>query len=351
MERLAEPQSRPRAIAERWPAGFLGMLALLAAAECVLAGRELRLAPMAAADWGLNRAEAAGEAASAEILCLGDSLIKCGVAPAVLAARLGHSAYNLAALGAATPASYFLLRCALDAGARPKAIVLDASASTLNAADYRGIVRNWAALLGPQRCAASSHATTGTSASSGSTLIHYLVPSVRMRLDLRKAIAGATRRPSRRGVGPDRRASARDQPRRVPSAAHTRQGRTRPVPGRRPAARRGRRVLSRGLDAIRDEPRLSPEDADPRPVARRSRFLPRPADPSRRPDGARGPRARRVVHGARAEDPREVCERHRRRRPPLRVRSRCIRRRAAPQPRGRGGPEHRPGERHRAAAE
>jgi hypothetical protein len=189
LERAAEQPGRPLAIRKRWPAGFLGMLVLMTAAEYGLAGLELRLAPMAAADWGLNRAEAVNEAVSANILCLGDSLIKCGIAPAVLAARLRLSAYNLASLGAAPPASYFLLRRALDAGARPKAIVLDASAGTLNAADYRGIVRNWAALLDPRDALQLAHDDRDPGF-FGLYLIHHLVPSIRMRLDLRKAIAG-----------------------------------------------------------------------------------------------------------------------------------------------------------------
>jgi hypothetical protein len=164
------------------------MLALMIATEVGLARLELRLAPMAAADWGLNRAEAVGQAVRTDILCLGDSLIKCGVSPAVLEARLGLTAYNLASLGGPPPASYFLLRRALDAGARPRAIILDAESGSLTAAHYRGIVRNWAALLGPRDAfllARDDHDL----GFFGLHLVHYLVPSVRMRLDLRRALS------------------------------------------------------------------------------------------------------------------------------------------------------------------
>jgi hypothetical protein len=188
LERVAEHDRRPLAIRTRWPGGFLGMLAIVIVSESGLARLELRLAPMAAADWGLNRAEAAREAVGADILCLGDSLIKCGVSPAVLEAKLGLTAYNLASLGAPPPASYFLLRRSLDAGARPRAIVLDATSTTLTAAAYRGLVRNWAALLGPREAFMLAR-DDRDSGFLGVHLVHYLIPSVRMRLDLRKAAA------------------------------------------------------------------------------------------------------------------------------------------------------------------
>ncbi len=185
-DRSVTPRTTARAPA--WAPGLAGMLMLVGVIEYALASMELRLEPLAAADWGLNRAEAVGEAAGADILCLGDSLIKCGVSPGVLASRLGLTAYNLASLGAAPPASYFLFKRALVAGARPRAIVLDACAGTLTAADYRGIVRNWSALIGP-RDALRLARDEGDLGFFGIHLIYYLVPSVRMRLDLRQALA------------------------------------------------------------------------------------------------------------------------------------------------------------------
>jgi hypothetical protein len=171
----------------RWPVGFVGMLGLLLAVESILARGELGLDTVGAADWGLNRAEAVREARDAEILCFGDSLIKCGVAPAVLEARLDRAAYNLASLGATPPASYFLLKRTLDAGARPRAILYDAKASTLNAANYWFTVRDWANLVGPWdawRLARDDR----NPAFFGLHLVHYLIPSVRVRLDLRAKV-------------------------------------------------------------------------------------------------------------------------------------------------------------------
>ncbi len=171
----------------RWPAGLLGMLALVLPVEAGLTRVELGLGPLAAADWGLNRTAAAREGVAAEILCFGDSLIKCGVVPAVLEARLDMTAYNLASLGAPPPASYFLLKHALDAGARPRAILLDANPHTLNTAHYRSNVRDWAKLVGP-RDAFRLARDDREMGFFGSHLVHYCIPSVRLRLDIRKSV-------------------------------------------------------------------------------------------------------------------------------------------------------------------
>lgn len=183
------PPMKPEARGRRWPAGFLGMLGLLLAVETGLARGELGLGTVGAADWGLNRAEAVREGPGAEILCFGDSLIKCGVAPAVLEARLDRTAYNLASLGATPPASYFLLKRALDAGARPRAILFDAKASTLNAANYWFTVRDWANLVGPWDAWQLARDDRNP-AFFGLHLAHYLIPSVRLRLDLRTMVVG-----------------------------------------------------------------------------------------------------------------------------------------------------------------
>ena len=174
----------------RWPAGFVGMLGLVLAIEAGLAHAERVLEPLAVADWGMDRAAAAGEGACAEVLCFGDSLVKTGVAPAALEARLDRTAYNLAALGAPPPASYFQLKRALEAGARPRALVLDSNWVTLLSA-YRPMAREWAALIGPGdalRLARDSRDPGFFTL----YLVHYLVPSVRLRLDLRAATAATT---------------------------------------------------------------------------------------------------------------------------------------------------------------
>jgi hypothetical protein len=65
------------------------------------------------------------QARRCDILCFGDSTVKHGLLPRVLSDQTGRSAYNLAVLNGAPPSSYILFRRAIDAGARPSAVVVD----------------------------------------------------------------------------------------------------------------------------------------------------------------------------------------------------------------------------------
>lgn len=109
----------------RWPAGVLGMVAIVVAVESFVAADWARLTEASALAWPLGVEAAKGEAIGARVLCFGDSLVKSGIVPEMLEARLGGPAYNLALPASTAPAHYFLLRRALRAGARPSAIVVD----------------------------------------------------------------------------------------------------------------------------------------------------------------------------------------------------------------------------------
>src|SRR5690349_13984720 len=103
---------------------MLGMLALVAAAELLVARGAERLTTPVCWDWIQAGRAARREARGCRVLAFGDSLIKCGVAPAVIEGRLGGRAHNLAVGGGLPPADYFLLRRALAAGARPRAVLI-----------------------------------------------------------------------------------------------------------------------------------------------------------------------------------------------------------------------------------
>src|SRR5262249_9760729 len=81
--------------------------------------------------WRTAARAARREARRAEVLCFGDSLVKLGVLPRVLERRTGRSAYNLATQGSPAPAPFFLLRRALEAGARRRAVLVDYSPQVL----------------------------------------------------------------------------------------------------------------------------------------------------------------------------------------------------------------------------
>ncbi|HEY2155409.1 MAG TPA: hypothetical protein VGH33_07250, partial [Isosphaeraceae bacterium] len=178
---------RDEGLRGRWPAGLAGMLALVLAVEAGFLRGARDLEALSAADWGRARKAAAGEAvANVEVLCVGDSLVKTGIIPAALEARLDRRAYNLAALGAPPPAAYALLKRAFDAGARPRAIVLDAKASQLSRHEYRAVAGDLAVLLDAGEALRLAWVDDDLGL-FGLYLVH-LVPSVRLRGDARREI-------------------------------------------------------------------------------------------------------------------------------------------------------------------
>ena len=132
--------------ARRWPIGLFGMIAIVIAFESSVARRPIAFTESAAFGWAFSNAAARGEATSAEILCFGDSLAKHGLLPEVIEERLGVKSYNLATPAATAPAHYYVLRHALDAGARPRAVVVDFMPGMLAGPPNLG-ARNWPELL------------------------------------------------------------------------------------------------------------------------------------------------------------------------------------------------------------
>lgn len=110
----------------RWPAGLIGALGLILAFEGIIAqmpaggGRRSRLD----SSWQSALQAAEGPEAGSEILCFGDSLIKLGILPRILQARIGRSAYNLAVLGGQPPTTHCLLRRVLERGQTPRALIV-----------------------------------------------------------------------------------------------------------------------------------------------------------------------------------------------------------------------------------
>ncbi len=141
--RLLEPGR-----AQHAPAGLIGALALVLAVEAWL-GRSPAMPESRSrldASWQTAMERASGPEAGAEILAFGDSLIKLGILPRVLEARLGCTAYNLAVLGGGPPTSHALLRRVLDAGHRPRLIVVSFSPLLLGM-DPRTNLNWWCRLL------------------------------------------------------------------------------------------------------------------------------------------------------------------------------------------------------------
>ena len=106
------------------PRGLLGFIVLVIAVESGL-DRGGRYANDQADHWGIKKKVARGEAVTCDILSFGDSLVEFAVLPKVIEERSRRSTYNLAIPAGTPAATYQLLKAAIDAGARPRAVVVD----------------------------------------------------------------------------------------------------------------------------------------------------------------------------------------------------------------------------------
>ena len=125
------------------------------------------------------------------MLCLGDSLIKHGLIPGVIEEGTGRRTVNLSAARAPALLTYFLLRRALDAGARPRAIIINAKPAVLLAGPEFN-ARYWQEVLTPRECLEFSLMT-----SNGpfmlATIVGRLLPSLRSRLEIQSNVLAALR--------------------------------------------------------------------------------------------------------------------------------------------------------------
>jgi hypothetical protein len=167
------------------------MLGLIAAIEAAVARDVLDFSDPVSLSWRLAAQSARAEAPGRAVLCVGDSLVKHGVIPKVIAARSGHGAVNLAVARGPAPATYFLFRRALEAGARPAAVVVDFKPSVL-AGGPRHNLRYWQEIL-----TLREGLELARSARSGSLLFELavgrLLPSFRSRHEIRSNLRAALR--------------------------------------------------------------------------------------------------------------------------------------------------------------
>ncbi len=174
------------------PWGLIGMLVLVVPIERFMAAHRFGFTGDAQVlAWRMSAAAIRGEAARAEVLCFGDSLVKFGVLPRVLEAGLGRTAYNVAIPGAQPAASYVLLRRALASGARPRALVVDFYSKVL-AAPPRTNRRFWPDLVTFGELLELCGEARDLRLFNESALA-WLMPSVKDRHEIRAAILAAVR--------------------------------------------------------------------------------------------------------------------------------------------------------------
>ncbi|MGE3818549.1 MAG: hypothetical protein AB7I30_03885 [Isosphaeraceae bacterium] len=191
--REVRPATRSRA--SRVPLGLLGMLGMVLLVESAVAERWESFTDPVAFSWrySLDEADRAG---GFDVLCLGDSLAKHGLVPPVMTSVNGRSARNLAAAASPAPLTYFALRRALNAGARPAAVVLEYKPSVL-AGGPKLRSRCWAeALSGLELVDLIRTSKSATLAAE--LLVGAALPSVRARHDVRENLLRALRGESSR---------------------------------------------------------------------------------------------------------------------------------------------------------
>ncbi len=192
LRRLIAPNERSRLdLLRSVPLGLVGMIALVAAIEATVAGRPLDYLDPASLSWRLAADAARDEAPGCRVLCVGDSLVKHGVIPAIVEAGTGRRTANLAVARGPAPATYFLLRRALDAGARPDAVVLDFKPSVLIGGPRHNL-RSWQEILSARE-ALELTLEGGAGPSWPRSRLGRLLPSFRSRHEVRGHILAALR--------------------------------------------------------------------------------------------------------------------------------------------------------------
>jgi hypothetical protein len=173
------------------PLGLLGMIVLVMAIEYFVARHWLDFSDPVSLSWRYSAQAATAVAPTGELLCVGDSLIKHGLIPAVIEQATGRRTVNLAGARCPTLMTYFLLRRALDAGATPRAIIVNAKPAVL-LANPEFNTRYWQEILSPCECVEMLLVSR-----RGSFVLALVagrvVPSLRCRLELRSSLLAAVR--------------------------------------------------------------------------------------------------------------------------------------------------------------
>jgi hypothetical protein len=173
------------------PWGLVGAVAAVVGVEAGIARLGTATLTSHELDWRAAGNDARRAAARADVLLLGDSMVKFGVNPAVLEAALRRPVYCLALLNGRPAASYFLLRRTLEAGGRPRVVVVDYQPECmLEAHDHLLANREWKVLLAPRECAELAW-VYGDPDFFTRTALARLVPSVMGRETLRSWVAAA----------------------------------------------------------------------------------------------------------------------------------------------------------------
>jgi hypothetical protein len=171
------------------PGGLLGMLLLLAGAESYVARHNLVYTRPDFWDWKLSGHHARTSARDCQVLCFGTSRIQQSIVPKVIEQKTGLKTWNLAMCWGQAPAAYFLLKRALEAGARPRSILVEYHPTALSDAPG-GAGGFWSELLNLAETLDLAWSARDVTLFAATTLAHN-VPTIKDRSQIRDTIVAA----------------------------------------------------------------------------------------------------------------------------------------------------------------
>ena len=172
--------------------GAAGMVALVVFFESFVVRHRIDFTDPVSLSWRFSAQLAETTAPGCDVLCLGDSLVKHGLVPSVMERTSGQRAVNLSAARASTVLTLSLLRRALDAGARPKALVVNAKPAVLQGGpEFHS--RAWQEVVTLQANVWNCCKSRETHRFVASTLVGRLLPSLRCRLEIQSAVLARLR--------------------------------------------------------------------------------------------------------------------------------------------------------------
>lgn len=171
------------------PWGLVGMIVVVVAIESSVSRRWLDFSDPTSLSWQFADRAARADARGRDVLFLGDSLVKHGLVPSVFERESGLKGVNLSAARAPALLSYFVLRRAIESGARPSAIVIDTKPAVLmGGVEYNA--HYWPAALTAGECLGLGW-LAGKRPLGFAAMTARLVPSLQSRLEIRSGIAAA----------------------------------------------------------------------------------------------------------------------------------------------------------------
>ena len=179
---------QPRSVV---PWGVAFMVVLIVMIEWLVTRYRLELTDPVSMSWCSSALAVKTESADCDLLCLGDSLMKHGLLPSLIERETGQRTVNLSAARAPTFLSYLLLRRALGAGARPRAIIINAKPAILMA-DLQFNARYLEEIVMARECLEIAGLTRNRSFLL-SMIVGRLLPSLRSRLEIQTNVLSAVR--------------------------------------------------------------------------------------------------------------------------------------------------------------